>query len=284
MSESFDAGWLRLREPFDHAAANRLLLNQLVALLPARPRLLDLGAGMGSLFRLLAPIIGRAQAWMLVDADEDLLGQAFNAIAEWGEEQGWTVTWPGRALLLHTPRGAWRVEGLVADLANAPAGLPLAHTDAVVCSALLDLVSAAWLHGIAPALRSPFLACLTIDGRDVWMPRDAADIVVRTGERRHQATDKGFGPALGVHAVFAATSIFAARGFQVRTAPSDWRIPRGETALLSHLLVEAAEAARAALPLHRDAITRWETRRFRQASLARLAARIGHRDFLALPG
>jgi SAM-dependent methyltransferase len=282
MTESFDADWLRLREPFDHAACSKRLVNQLLALLPARPHLLDLGAGTGSLFRLLAPMIGRAQAWMFVDADEDLLGEAFNATAEWGQEQGWTVTWPGRALLLHTPGGAWRIEGLVADLANAPSGLSLTQTDAVVCSALLDLVSEAWLRRISSALRAPFFACLTIDGRDGWLPSDPADIVLRTGKRLHEAKDKGFGPALGVHAAFAASTIFAASGFRVRTAPSDWRIPPGQTALLGQLVSEAAEAARTALPLRRHVITSWETRRIRQASLGRLTVRIGHRDLLAL--
>jgi SAM-dependent methyltransferase len=282
MSETFDPDWLLLREPFDHSACSLALANQFTELLPARPRLLDLGAGTGSLFRLLAPVVARAQAWTLVDADEELLGEAFNTIAAWGEAQRWTVTWPGRALLLHTPSGAWRVEGLVADLANAPAGLPLALTDAVVCSAFLDLVSVAWLGRLAPALQSPFLAFLTIDGRDVWMPRDPLDAAVISGERLHQSRDKGLGPALGVRATAAASRIFAENGLIVRSAPSDWRIPRAQTEMLGHLVREAAGVARQARPLHRDAITGWETRRLRQAAAGRLAARIGHRDMLAL--
>ena len=62
MPEHFDASWLELREPFDAAARSVPLARQLAGLLPARPHLLDLGAGTGSLFRWLAPIIGSAQA------------------------------------------------------------------------------------------------------------------------------------------------------------------------------------------------------------------------------
>jgi hypothetical protein len=283
MSETFETGWLEIREPFDHAACSRTLAERLTTLLPARPRLLDLGAGTGSLFRMLAPMIGRAQAWTLLDADEDLLGEAFSSIAAWGEAQGWTITWPGRALLLHTPAGAWRVEGVVADLADAPAGLPLGHVNAVVCSALLDLVSVAWLERFAPALRVPFLACLSIDGRDAWLPRDPADAVVIAGSRRDQARDKGFGPALGIRATAVASRIFAENGLSVRSAPSDWRVSSGEAEMLAELIRGAAAAARAARPPHRAAIAGWEMRRLRQAARGRLAVRIGHRDILALP-
>ena len=58
MSESFDATWLALREPADAFARDPALAERLVSLLPKRPHLLDLGAGTGSLFRWLAPMIG----------------------------------------------------------------------------------------------------------------------------------------------------------------------------------------------------------------------------------
>ncbi len=60
MSDAFDAAWLALREPFDAAARSRALAEALIAHLPARPRLLDLGCGTGSLFRWLAPMHRRA--------------------------------------------------------------------------------------------------------------------------------------------------------------------------------------------------------------------------------
>ena len=56
--------------------------------LPERPRLLDLGAGTGSLFRYLAPILGRPQSWVFADADEALLQAGLGRIRRWAEGRG----------------------------------------------------------------------------------------------------------------------------------------------------------------------------------------------------
>ena len=53
MAEEFDGDWLDLREPHDAAARDPGLAAMLSAALPARPRVLDLGAGTGSLLRWL---------------------------------------------------------------------------------------------------------------------------------------------------------------------------------------------------------------------------------------
>jgi SAM-dependent methyltransferase len=113
MTEAFDGDWLDLREPYDAAARDFGLAVRLAAALPARPRILDLGAGTGSLLRWLGHFIRRAQAWTLVDADPELAERAFETIADRAEGAGWGVTFPGkRTLLVHSPKGAWRVEGL----------------------------------------------------------------------------------------------------------------------------------------------------------------------------
>ena len=103
MSETFDAGWLAMRELFDARARNAALAETLIATLPARPKLLDLGAGTGSLFRWLAPRIYRAQAWTLFDADRYLIEEAFETIGFWAEALGLRVTMPGRA--------TWKIQG-----------------------------------------------------------------------------------------------------------------------------------------------------------------------------
>ena len=287
MTERFSADWLALREPFDVAARSVVLAERLVGLLPARPRLLDLGAGTGGLFRWLAPLIGRAQVWTLADADPELLADAFFSIADWAEGHGWTVTWPGhaarRALLVHAPSGAWRVEALQVDLADAPAGLPLAAVDAVLSSALLDLVSAAWLERLVAALRTPFLATLDVDGREAFLPAHPDDARVRSSFRRDQGRDKGFGRALGVHAPRALHAALAGRGFAVASAPSDWRIAAPGLAMSRALVEGHAEAAVRASPGAGHAIDAWRRARMRHGLQGRLAIRIGHRDSLGLP-
>lgn len=298
--ESFETGWLGLREPFDALARNAGLADRLVATLPARPRLVDLGAGTGSLFRWLAPRINRAQAWTLVDADRAMTEAAFDTIADRCEGIGLKVTFPSRrTMLVHAPGGAWRVEALIADLAEAPRAIApaLREADAVLSSALCDLVSEAWLERMAAALRVPFYAALCVDGRARFFPPHRADGRVAGLFRRDQARDKGFaGPALGPAAPAAIARSFGARGFAVTEAPSDWIADarRGHPALhpllrdgardfLAQLVLGHAGAAARQGGGHGDAIEAWGLERLAQIHDHRLALRIGHRDLLCLP-
>ncbi len=282
MSDTFDAGWLALRETFDAASRSRALASRLIARLPTRPHLLDLGCGTGSLFRWLAPMIGGAQVWLLADADRALLDLAYATTAEWAHRKGWSVSFPQRAMLVHAPGGAWRVEALALDIADCDA-LPLDRADAVVTSALLDLVSADWMSWFAESLDVPFLACLTVDGRDAFLPAHPADAIVRAAFRRDQTRDKGFGRALGPRAASVALAALAAEGFALASAPSDWRISRGSLAMLEAMVEGVGEAAAAAQPARQGAIAAWRTARLRAALAMRLAIRIGHRDILAIP-
>jgi SAM-dependent methyltransferase len=270
VSERFTAEWLTLREPFDRAARSMQLARRLAEHLPTRPRLLDLGAGTGSMFRFLAPIIGRRQDWLLVDADAALLDDTFGRTAAWARRRGYAATSASHELRISTPSGLWCIQTVQRDLAR-----PLAQAgdvDAVVCSALLDLVSAAWLERWFDALTVAFLACLTVDGRDTWLPPHPMDPSVHVAFRRDQRRDKGLGRALGTTAPFVALKALAARGFTAASAPADWRIPRAALGM-QRALIEGRGAG------HPD----WEEMRLRQAINGRLAIRIGHRDILAFP-
>ncbi|MDE2577041.1 MAG: class I SAM-dependent methyltransferase [Rhodospirillales bacterium] len=281
---AFDASWLALREPYDAAARAAPLARRFAAGLPPRPRILDLGAGTGSLFRWLAPRIGGDQHWVLADSDTVLLDHASAAIADWAAAQGWGFGMGGRAgqpsLLVITPRGIWHIERRLVDLARPPA---LAGFDGVVCSALLDLVSAAWIARLAGALRAPLLACLTVDGRDGLRPGDPRDRMIAAAFRRDQARDKGFGRALGTAAAATLRAALAARDFEVAQLAADWRIPPRGRAMLATLIAERARVAAWHLPGQRAAIAAWEHRRLGQIMAARLAMRVGHIDTLALP-
>jgi hypothetical protein len=288
MTETFDADWLSLREEHDHAARHAGLALELSAALPERPRLLDLGAGTGSLFRWLAPILGRAQAWTLVDADLSLIQRAFAETEAWAARKGWTTSWPSRqVLLVHSPSGAWRMEGLITDLREAPGNLPLDRADAVVNTALCDLVSRAWVERMAAGLarhRLPFYAALNVSGHERFFPPHPADGLVARGFRRDQARDKGFGGvALGPEAPGAMARAFGAAGYTVLRAPSDWRIGRGASGFAAAVAIGHAAAARAKLPRQVSAIADWLATREGQGRRKALSATIGHTDLLALP-
>jgi hypothetical protein len=311
VTERFAVDWLALREPFDHAARSVALARRLADRLPRRPRLVDLGGGTGSLFRFLAPIIGRGQDWVLVDADAALLDEAFGRTAAWARRRGFAATAVGDELSVSTPHGLWRIQAVVRELAapslaqgSWPALWPPSTSflctggkdadgraepghdevrgrsvDAIVCSALLDLVSRMWLSRLCDLLTVPFLACLTVDGRDAWRPHHPYDALVRAAFRRDTRRDKGFGPALGI----AASRALTACNRVTASVPSDWRIPRTALRMQRALIDGTADAARSARPAQADAITAWQEARLRQALRGRLAITIGHRDILALP-
>ena len=285
MTESFDADWLELREPHDARARSIALALRLSAALPARPRLLDLGAGTGSLFRWLAPILNRPQAWTLVDADVTLIEFAFDTIADRAVSVGFEVSAPNkRTLLVHTPSGAWRVEGLVRDLYDAPDGLPLDKADAVVCTALCDIVSRPWVENMAAGLNLPFYSALNVVGDARFLPPHPSDGIIARGFRRDQRRDKGFGgPSLGPDATRAMAAAFRAEGFEVATAPSPWRIGAAETRMLTEFASGHASAALRHTPRGRAAVQAWATARTAQARRGRLRALVGHADLLALP-
>jgi SAM-dependent methyltransferase len=288
MSEQFDADWLDQREPYDARARNATLALRLAAALPARPRLLDLGAGTGSLLRWLGHYIARAQAWTLVDADAALLERAFATIAERAEQVGWTVTWPAKkTLLVHAPSGAWRVEGLVADLREAPANLPLDRVDAVVNTALCDLVARDWVARMAAACaarRLPFYAALNVNGRERFSPPHRADAWIARGFRRDQARDKGFGgTALGPLAPQAIADAFAAQGYTVQRAGADWLVPPRDADMADAIALGHWRAAQRHERRAARLMARWSLVRMLQAQRRRLGVRIGHTDVLALP-
>lgn len=279
MTERFDADWLALREPFDVAARSVALARRLAELLPQRPSVVDLAAGTGSMFRFLAPIIGRGQDWTLIDADGALLDEALGRTAAWARRLGYAATAPGDELLVSTPQGLWRMRLVQRSLVPLPqAGEVMVDkdVDAVVCSALLDLVSASWLARLRAALTMPFLACLSADGRDAWLPRHPYDALALSAFRRDMRRDKGFGPALGIAAPRALGGV-------TLSAPSDWHIPRTALRMQRALIDGTADAARNARPALSRVIAEWQETRLRQAMRGRLAIRIGHRDILVLP-
>jgi hypothetical protein len=283
VNEAFTGPWLALREPFDAAARCRALAERFASLLPARPRLLDLGAGTFGLLRFLAPIIGRAQVWTLAEIDPVLIELGFTLTERWARQHRWAVTFPGKSMLIHTPTGAWRLEGLRVDLVNSPDMVPIDRVDGLVCSALLDLVSANWLRDIAAHARGPVYATLSVDGRESWAPRHRLDPMVRRLFRRDQGRDKGFGPALGPFAPATFTQLFQSSGFAPRMATSDWLIARTDVAMAREIVHSRADASLRAAPFDHRRIEIWRSARLRQAGVERLAIRIGHRDSLAIP-
>jgi len=262
---TFSAEWLTLREPADRAARSPAATSAIAGLFAARGTVdvLDLAAGTGSNVRYLSPHLPRDQQWLLVDHDPDLLAQAASLVFPWGQ--------PATQC---------------ADLRSLDVSM-FSGRDLVTSSALLDLVSVEWVRLLARRCRdewAPVLCALIYDGRILCEPEDEADVRVRDLVNRHQATDKGFGPALGPSAAEAAADAFRSEGYQVRLDRSDWLLDAAVDARLQEQLVDGwASAASEIAPAEAATIHAWRTRRLGHVSAGRSRIRVGHQDLAAWP-
>ncbi|MGD9902159.1 MAG: trans-aconitate 2-methyltransferase [Vicinamibacterales bacterium] len=263
--ETFSADWLALREPADIAARAESLARLAGDRLALRGsvRAIDLACGTGANVRYLAARLPVPAAWTLVDHDQELLDEARRRLRHGTLGDEYTLT--ARRL----------------DLADLDPAVVAGH-DLVTASALLDLVSAAWVEALARACRGAdavVLLSLTVDGRIECTPAHPDDELVRGLVLRHQRHDKGFGPALGPDAPAVAEACFTTAGFVVRTAPSDWQLesPRLQRELVSGWAGAAAEID----PGQQARIAEWEARRQAWVLEGRSRIRVGHRDLVA---
>ena len=288
---TFSADWLRQREPFD-AAARDVAAQQLQ--LPARLarwrgtvnrpwRVIDLACGTGANLRWLAPRLGGPQEWLVADHDAALLRC-------WPERLGLpaVAASSGDPLVFSGPGFQAAIVRRQIDLAQQLDALPWHAAHLVTASALLDLVSAAWLHRLvaaSAAARVALLFSLSVDGRHGWSPTDPMDATVMRLFGAHQRRDKGFGPALGAGAAAVLRRGLRAAGYRVFSARSDWVLEGGhspQAAALQRALIDGMVAATTeqdpalALPLQA-----WRQRRLELSDAGSL--RVGHVDLLALP-
>ena len=279
MREAFDPAWLALREPVDHRSRASAALSLLVTAWRRNgwSRVVDLGSGTGSNLRYLAPRLPGSQDWTLVDHDADLLAR------------------------VSAPAGVERLSRVTADLAGAGlAAIADSRAQLVTASALLDLVSRAWLERLVDACRHAGCAAhfaLTYDGSIQWEAAagdpgaadDPHDSAIRRAVNAHQRRDKGLGSALGPMAGLNAETAFRAAGYRAWLLRSPWRIGPDDAAL-ARALVDGWEAAAveevgagADAGFDAAAVRAWATRRRAAIDGGRFGLTVGHVDLLALP-
>jgi len=293
----FSAHWLHLREPSDRtarAAADAAMGEPGLAALrgsgpgtPGAPpwRVLDLGCGTGAALRHLAPRLGGPQRWNAWDHDEALLAAWPRLLADWAHGEGHVLqTADDRASELRV-QGTGFAATVVrhrADLARNLPSLPYGDTDLLSASALLDLVSPAWLEELilrARQAHTRLSLALIVDGRLAWDPSLPGDDDIAAAFVTHQRRDKGFGPALGATAPEATRRLLTAAGYVVHEARSDWVLHGG--ALQAALIEGMAAAVLEQQPESGGAVMAWRTARL--GALAGSTVQVGHVDFAAAP-
>jgi SAM-dependent methyltransferase len=263
--ETFDAGWLALREAVDHRSRSEELVNRLVDWWTRlkRSTVLDLGSGTGSNLRYLAPRLPGRQVWTLIDHDPALLAR---------------VEVPPDDVVVNTQFGDLADEGL-SEVEN---------TDLVTAAALLDLVSGDWMESLADACAAAecgALFALTYDGTIEWTSdlHDPDDELVHAAVDAHQLRDKGLGAALGPAAGGFAEAAFRRRGFHTHRSPSPWRLGPEDAELAQALVLGWEAAALDERPDEADRIGSWAERRKADVAHSDFELLVGHVDLLALP-
>jgi hypothetical protein len=295
----FSADWLSLREPFDAAArqsaAAALTVSERLAAWrhqtpDERLTVIDLGCGQGANLRALAPSLGGAQSWRLLDHDPALLAAIPQTLAQWARSQGFRFeregdTTPAQALRIAGPDFHAHIELERIDLAQDLASLDFGVKPLVTACALLDLVSAPWLQMLirkGQAAHAALMFSLVVDGRISWNPVDPQDALVQALFSQHQRRDKGFGPAMGAQAVASALQQLASAGYTTQQANTDWQIEGGLSPAMQLAMVQGLAAAALAQDASgKEAVLAWQARRSGGISSSRL--RVGHVDIVATP-
>ena len=178
--------YLHAKRGIDDRALNRVVLGQLreaLGELPVLPRVLELGAGVGTMVSRLCDLgwLTRAR-YTLIDSDRINLEAAAAHLRAWG---GAAARDEGGALVV---RDAGRdlearaVEADVFDWLAAPDGGGAPY-DLVIANAFLDLVDVAELlpllwRRMAPG--RPFWFSINFDGETIFLPEHALDGQVST--------------------------------------------------------------------------------------------------------
>lgn len=273
-ADGFSSDWLTLREPADHAARNADVKQAMLGHLAGGQgsiTLLDFGCGTGSTVRALSPELsrqfaGRPQRWVLIDADDALLARA-------------------RAAWHSTDAEHLSIECEKADLADLDTVASLLdrhRPDVLTSSALIDLVSATWLDGLAGLLAERRIAlcfALNYTGRETWLPPHPLDAALLAAFNADQRRDKGFGPALGGGAADYLAGALSKHGFRLTVGASDWLLDRSYAALIDKLATGIAEAAAKSGQVSEQQAREWLESRISAETIV-----VGHVDIFAEPG
>lgn len=266
LSGAFSTSWLDLREPFDAEACNPALLTRLAAWSQGRGclRIVDLGAGTGANLRRTAPALKCRQSWTLVELDSGLIAAG--------------------AARLTSERVEWGYRSI--DLSGDLELLAEEPCDLITASALLDLTSSDWLGrlvALGHRLGAALYLTLSIDGRVEWQPADRSDELVAELLRRHQRSDKGFGPACGPDAPAELVRRLDPASGESVVGRSDWLLGTAAEALQAEMVRGHHAAAVEAEPTSAAELDDWAARRLSLLARGRSRLRIGHLDLLYLP-
>ena len=168
--------YLAAKKSVDDRALNRSVLDELRRMVPpATPRVLEVGAGLGTMVaRLLEWQVVTAGEYTLLDVDRRLLQDSRGWLAAWAAARGV----PAAPLPDGVRLGDLRVRLVEAELGSYLQGGHGEPADLLIASAFLDLVDVpAVLPGLLRLLvpGGAYWFPVTFDGESIFQPDHAAD-------------------------------------------------------------------------------------------------------------
>lgn len=260
----FDNHWLTLREPADHTARDRLLVDRLAELVRKTnaSTVVDMGCGTGSTWRALRDAIPDDIQWRLLDHDPALLAQVQRRLGE------------NESVSFHE-----------FDL-NQVAELPLTRHAVVTASALFDLASEAFCSALIDRLAAHeciLYAALNYDGVIRWSEPHPLDGTMVAAFNHHQQTEKEFGLALGPDATACLERLLKARQYEVRVQPSPWQLGAQSAELQVEFVKGIGERMLEMTVRPETEIRQWLSFRLDAARRPGSVCTVGHTDLLAYP-
>jgi hypothetical protein len=167
MSAYSNHRFLAAKKTVDDRALNRTVAGRLRAELAsiesARPRVLELGGGLGTMVARLVEwgLVRHADYW-LVESDGELLADAKAWLATWAASRGCAVEPAADALRFHGDGIDVSVSFVRADLDEYLTRAPSARADVLIANA--------WLHLVDVPSTLPRMLALLAPGRIFWLP------------------------------------------------------------------------------------------------------------------
>ena len=289
MDESL-SNWLRLREPADARARSRPLARAIATRMPLDVPVcaLDLATGAGSNIRHLIEQLPGRQRWLAVDQSRELLEDLLERTAAWASVRGYQAQRTPSGCVIRGHLLDCHIETRQVDLGTLSDPALFGNRHLVTASALLDLVSDAWLRALAAhcaATGASALFTISYNGHSTCDPREPADDLVLELFNRHQHTDKQLGgAAAGPDAANRAEWYLTDAGFEVRRDRSDWTLAPAERDMQRFLINGWALAASEIEPRQASTVAEWRRRRLAHLDAGHSTIVVGHDDIAAWPG
>lgn len=190
-----DIAYLAAKRSIDDLALNHHVWQTLWSQpLPDSPRILEAGAGIGTMLeRLLEQDRLRTGHYLAIDQQPAFLAEARARHLRWGEQHGLSAESDQQRLHLRSEQVDLEITYLQTDLAELSAAVPAGSIDLLLGHALLDLVDlASSLPGLLGCLTPAglFHFSLNFDGVTSFQPEVDPELDRRIAELYHTSMDE----------------------------------------------------------------------------------------------